>query len=222
MPDATSSKPAPGQPTAESTPARALRYAPAIMRFAVAAIILLGIDLWSKTASFEHVAGTPVVVDRDATHHAIPEHQTRILVPRVLGLHLTVNPGAVFGLGKGGRWIFIVFSVLASVVIVVVFSRSLPGAVLLHLSLGAILAGAIGNLYDRLQYGLVRDMLLLFPGVHLPFGWRWPDGSTGLYPWIFNVADVCLLVGLFILMILMYRHDRAAARAGAAPRGAPS
>ena len=51
-------------------------------------------------------------------------------------------------------------------------------------------------------------MLLLFPGVKLPFGWHWPNGSDGLYPWIFNVADACLVIGLFFLMILMYRHER--------------
>lgn len=220
MPDAASSPSAPDSASsaAPGTAPRAVRHVPALLRFALATLLLLGVDLWSKATSFDRVAGVPVVIG-DAGAVAIPPHDTTIVVPRVLGLHLTVNRGAVFGLGQGGRWIFAVFSVVASVVIVIVFGRSPRGAVVLHLALGAILAGALGNLYDRLRYGVVRDMLLLFPDVRLPFGWRWPDGSDGLYPWIFNVADVCLLVGLFILMILMYRHDRAVARARAAATG---
>ena len=164
MSETTKSEPASGRP------ARAMRHAPGLARFAVMAVVLLGIDLWSKTAAFERVAGTPVAVARgaDGRTNAIPLHETRIVVPRILGLHLTLNKGAVFGLGQGGRWIFIVFSVIASVVILVVFGRSPPGAIMLHLALGAILAGAIGNLYDRIRYGVVRDMLLLFPGVRLP------------------------------------------------------
>jgi len=49
--------------------------------------------------------------------------------------------------------------------------------------------------------------VLLFPGVKLPFGWRWPGGAEGLYPWIFNVADICLVAGLCVLVILMWRED---------------
>jgi signal peptidase II len=158
------------------------------------------------------VAGAPAALVRDEAGRLapLPQHEAVILIPKVLALHLTANEGAVFGLGQGGRWIFIVFSIVACAVIAVVFARSKPQSRLLHITLAAILAGALGNLYDRLRYGVVRDMLLLFPGVKLPFGWRWPDGSEGLYPWIFNIADVCLVVGLVILMIIMYRADRRA------------
>lgn len=194
---------------------RALRHRPAIALFVVAAAALLTVDLVVKSLAFERVAGTPVVLDGlgGSGRDAIPPHDSRILVPKILALHLTVNEGAVFGLGQGGRWAFIAFSVVASCVIVVVFLRSDPRARVLHLALAAVLAGALGNLSDRIAFGLVRDMLLLFPGVRLPFGLHWPDGSAGLYPWIFNIADVCLIVGLVVLMILMYRHDKAAAKA---------
>ncbi|MCH8259484.1 MAG: signal peptidase II, partial [Planctomycetes bacterium] len=76
-----------------------------------------------------------------------------------------------------------------------------------------ILAGAIGNLYDRVMFGMVRDMLWLFPGVKLPFGLTWPGGgSDELYPWVFNIADASLLVGLGILMLGMYREDKKSAK----------
>jgi len=201
------------EPSPKDETRRAGRHAPAIVRFAVAVIVLLGADLASKSLAFAQVAGTPVQVTGPAT--VIPPHDTVIVVPKVLGLQLTINIGAVFGLGGGLRWMFVAFSLVATAVLIHVFRRSGANHLVLHLALAAVLAGALGNLYDRVIYGVVRDMLWLFPGVDLPFGWRWPDGSNGLYPWIFNIADVCLVLGLIVLMVIMHRHDRAATRAKA-------
>jgi signal peptidase II len=193
---------------------RAGRHAPAIVLFVLAAALLLAADLVVKAVAFDRVAGEAVSLVRDEAGQLapIPPHDAVTIVPKVLALHLTVNQGAVFGLGQGGRWVFIVFSIVASAVLVIVFARSRSSSRLMHIALAAVLAGALGNLYDRLAFAVVRDMLLLFPGVKLPFGWRWPDGSDGLYPWIFNVADVCLVLGLIVLMAIMYRHDRRAAK----------
>jgi lipoprotein signal peptidase len=88
------------------------------------------------------------------------------------------------------------------------FVRSNARAWVLHAALALLLAGAGSNLYDRGAIGSVRDMLWLFPGVRLPFGWRWPGGSDELYPWIFNVADAAMCVALVLLLVLVYRSDR--------------
>ena len=196
---------------ASSPPKRAVRSARAIVVFALVLMALLSADLISKHVAFERVAGDPVTLERDEDGQLapLPRHDPVVAIPKVLAFQLTLNKGAVFGLGGGGRWVFVVFSVIASLVIAGIFARSSASSVLLHVTLGAILAGALGNLYDRLVYGVVRDLLLLFPGVKLPFGWTWPGGADGLYPWIFNIADVCLVVGLITLMIITYRHDRA-------------
>lgn len=193
-----------------TTSSRAWRHAASVVPFLLATVILLSADLLTKSAAFDRVAGEPVSLSRDESGRLapMPAHDAILLIPKVLALHLTANEGAVFGLGQGGRWIFIAFSLIASAVILVIFGRSEHRAHGLHLALAAVLAGALGNLYDRLRFGVVRDMLLLFPGVKLPFGWHWPNGSDGLYPWIFNVADACLVIGLFFLMIIMYRHER--------------
>jgi signal peptidase II len=193
-----------------TTPSRAWRHAASVVPFLLVTILLLSADLFTKWAAFDRVAGEPVSLVRDESGRLapMPAHDAILLIPKVLALHLTANEGAVFGLGRGGRWIFIAFSLIASAVIVTIFGRSDRRTRGLHLALAAVLAGALGNLYDRLRFGVVRDMLLLFPGVKLPFGWHWPNGSDGLYPWIFNVADACLVIGLFFLMIIMYRHER--------------
>ena len=78
----------------------------------------------------------------------------------------------------------------------------------MHIALALILSGALGNLYDRVMFGLVRDMLWLFPGVNLPFGLHWPQGSDQLYPWVFNIADMALLFGLGIILILLWGDDK--------------
>jgi signal peptidase II len=78
----------------------------------------------------------------------------------------------------------------------------------LHFGLALILAGALGNLYDRIMYGAVRDMLYLFPGVKLPFGITWPGGNPELYPWIFNIADAALCVGVVLIILTMLRKPR--------------
>ena len=176
--------------------------------FAVTAAVLLAADLVVKWQAFERVAGQPVALRGGAEGQAaIPAHESVIVVRKLLALHLTANTGAVFGLGKGGRWVFVLFSIVASTVIITVFARSRARSRVLHVVLAMVLAGALGNLYDRLRFGVVRDMVLLFPGVKLPFGWRWPGGAEGLYPWIFNVADICLVAGLCVLVILMWRED---------------
>jgi lipoprotein signal peptidase len=100
-----------------------------------------------------------------------------------------VNHGALFGLGGEyaalANAVFAGVSVLAAVAILVwSLRRSTARDVALCTSLGLILAGTVGNLYDRLLFGGVRDFL--------HFYWfEWP---------VFNVADCCLVCGAGLLL----------------------
>jgi len=211
-------------PPRPAPPPGAWRSRGALVVFLLVASVLLAVDLASKRLSFERVAGVPVSTERepDGTLAPVPPHEGITVVPSLLELRLTWNHGAVFGIGQGRRTVFVGFSVVAVVVIATLFARSRPHERLLHLSLASVLAGALGNMYDRVVFGAVRDMLHLFPGVPLPFGLAWPDGSRGLYPWIFNVADVCLVLGLLVLLVLAWRADTAtAATRRPAPAGSP-
>lgn len=167
-------------------------------------------DLTVKSWAFRHVAGEPVVLDRrhPGDPSAIPYHEPIIIVPNGLALRLTTNTGAVFGIGQGRQWFFALVSIVATVLIVFIFVRSPNHAIWFHTALALILAGALGNLYDRLTFNAVRDMFWLFPGVSLPFGWTWPGGASGLYPWIFNVADVALIIGVLLALICSFTDDR--------------
>ncbi len=192
------------QHTPAPQPPKAWRSPRLLVAFALIAAALLAGDLMFKSWAFRTVAGTPVTLNA-APPHEIPHHQPTTVVPNVLALQLTLNEGALFGLGQGYRWLFIVISVVAVAVIGSMFATATVKQRWTHAALALVLAGALGNMVDRVLYGAVRDMLYLFPGVKLPFGWAWTSGPNGddLYPWIFNLADVYLVVGLAILAVTL-------------------
>ena len=172
------------KPVPEPSPP-AYRSPRAVGWFVAIFLVLLASDLGLKAWSF---AGN------------VPPEGT-VLVPRFLSLRLTENRGAIFGTLQGRKLFFIGASVVAAALILYFFMQSRAKERGTHIGLSMILAGAMGNLYDRLVYGVVRDMLHLFPGVELPFGWQWWGGSNELYPWIFNLADVYLLIGIGLVLI---------------------
>ena len=178
----------------------------------------LALDLWSKNWSFQNVADKPVMLERSALvanpHlNMVPWHEPLVVVPRVLNFQLVQNRGAVFGIGADQRLFFIVFTVGALVAGLWIFARRTTCRTrLAHVGLGFILAGGLGNLHDRIAYAAVRDFIHAFPGWSMPFGWTWPGGSTELFPWVFNVADMLLLFGVLALMVHINRTERARRR----------
>jgi len=99
------------------------------------------------------------------------------------------NRGAAFSLFQGGSILFLVVSVL-SLVMVAYFHRSLRERGLrVHLVLGVIVGGTLGNFVDRLRQGYVTDWLSVGVG-----DLRWPT---------FNVADSSIVVGIGILVLYL-------------------
>ncbi|MFG0299382.1 MAG: signal peptidase II [Phycisphaerales bacterium JB047] len=169
-------------------------------------------DLWTKWYAFKHVAGFPVDIERQDVLAVpdlgmlIPHHEPVTFISSVLEFTLVLNPGAVFGIGAGQRWFFIIFTIIACVVAVALFVRwSRAQDWLAHSGFGLIIAGGLGNLYDRLIFACVRDFIHPLPGVQLPFGLSWPGGNTEVWPYVSNVADAFLIVGIVFLMIHAWR-----------------
>ena len=100
------------------------------------------------------------------------------------------NRGAAFSLFQGGTIIFLVVSVL-SIGMVAYFHRTLRDrSPWLHVVLGVVLGGTLGNFTDRLRQGYVTDWL------SVGFGdTRWPT---------FNVADSSVVVGIGILVVYLF------------------
>ena len=173
-------------------------------------------DLGFKAWAFRNVAPNPVVLE----HEHIPAHPPVVVIPRLLNLHLVKNEGAVFGIGANQRMFFIAFTIAALVSAVAVFGRwTKANATIAHIAIGLIVAGGLGNLYDRLYFGSVRDFLHMLPGWSLPFGLNWPGGNSEVFPWVFNVADVMLLFGMGAMMWYMnsLEKQRKVAADAAAP-----
>ena len=179
----------------------------------VTAIALLT-DLWSKYAAFAHVAGDPVTFTREEAitnlREIIPPHPPMVVLPKLLEFTLVLNPGAVFGIGAGKREFFIGVTVAAVFFGVWVFGKwTRKGEHAAHAALGLLLGGGLGNLYDRVFYGCVRDFIHPLPGVKWPFGWSSSWSGREVWGYVSNVADLYLLIGIGMLLFFAWRVPRA-------------
>jgi lipoprotein signal peptidase len=172
-------------------------------------LIGLAADLGTKSWSFRTVAPHPVALDHDRlvaepAWNPAGIHARRAALPwGLMDLRLVLNPGAVFGIGAGHRWFFVLFTVAALGTGLFVFGRRTTiEDRLAHVSMGLVAAGGVGNLYDRVAFGRVRDFIQIMPGRSLPRDWTWPGtNNPELFPWVFNIADVLLFAGMIGLMI---------------------
>ena len=138
------------------------------------------------------------------------DQATKLSIDRSMDLHSSItvvenffnitylrNKGAAFGvLAQSGYRLpfFIVVSLVAIAVIVVVFYRLRPDQKFTAFSLALIFSGALGNLIDRVRLGEVIDFL----DAHW-YSHHWPA---------FNVADSAICVGVFLLAIDMFFEEK--------------
>lgn len=125
--------------------------------------------------------------------YMLAEGQSIPILPFVFHLTYIRNPGAAFGL-FADQTIFFIIATLFVITLVMLVARRIPESRwLLKLSLGLILGGAVGNLLDRLRYGLVVDFL----------DFRvWP---------VFNLADSAIVLGACLLVLEVWRGGQDAA-----------
>src|SRR5689334_23183796 len=125
----------------------------------------LSLDLWTKHLAFDRLSnGVYLVPDPSLPEarfeaDAKPEYE---FIPNWLHFKVVTNQGAVFGLGRGQRWLFIIVSIAAIAVLTSLFARS-DHRHFYQLLLGMLLAGVLGNMYDRIRLGYVRDMIYALP-----------------------------------------------------------
>lgn len=151
---------------------------------ALIAVLVIAADRWSKLA----------VAAKVSLGQHVP------VIPHVFWISHVLNTGAAFSMFEGSnspfmvRGFLIAFSVIASVVVLVVLWRIGRELSVTSVALALILGGAIGNLYDRWRLHYVIDFL----EVHI-HGYHWPD---------FNVADSAIVVGAGLLLIEMLRPQK--------------
>lgn len=140
------------------------------LTFYMTALAAFALDQWSKLA----------IVGAIAVGHSRP------LIDGFLHLTPALNKGAAWSLFHGHVGVLAAISLAVSVAIAVYLHRTRPTSPLVVLGLGLLLGGALGNGVDRAFVGEVRDMFEL----------RWYGQNA--FP-IFNVADVCINLGVGLL-----------------------
>lgn len=131
--------------------------------------------------------------------HYVPMGRPLILLPGYLYLNYIQNPGAAFGfMANTPAWARVPFFLaitLGAGLVVYAYQRFLPKEKSLQrFALGLIWGGAMGNFVDRVVYRQVVDFIDVRFHYH-----QW-------FPYIFNVADSCITVGLVLLMITYWRE----------------
>lgn len=155
------------------------RFLPAAVLSAAAWLLLIALDLWTKTLAQNSLSGKAPIE----------------LIPGALELYYLQNTGAAFSLLENAQWLFILIAAVVTVLIGAALvripktRRFLP----LSVSLLFISSGAVGNLVDRIRLGYVRDFIYI---------------SLINFP-VFNVADmyVTIATAALVLLVLFYYKD---------------
>lgn len=120
------------------------------------------------------------------------EGSFRPIVDDLLWLRLVHNSGAAFGMLSNASLLFALAAAGVAAGILI-FSRRLSNASwLVRMGLGLELGGALGNLIDRIRYGYVVD----FIDVRI---------EPRLWPFVFNVADAAISVGVVLLLFTVFQ-----------------
>lgn len=117
------------------------------------------------------------------------------VIPGVFNFSYVENRGAAFGILQNQRWLFILLTIVISAGIAYYLITRRRDSLLRRSSLAFILGGAVGNLIDRIYLGYVVDM----------FHFTWRINFA-----VFNVADMAVVIGTFLLAYQLLFLDKPA------------
>ena len=117
--------------------------------------------------------------------------QTYVIIPYIFNFKVIYNIGAAWGIMSGKQVFLIVLSIVFLAIFVLNFIKEKNKTWLLTIAFSFLIGGCIGNLYDRIVLGYVRDF------IQFDFWQSFP---------IFNFADVFLSIGvlLFVIYLIIY------------------
>ncbi|MDR1138916.1 MAG: signal peptidase II [Clostridiales bacterium] len=158
-------------------------------------VLFVLIDLLSKWFVVHNWTGTPSTI-----------------IDNLLYIHYVRNYNAAFGSDfglsnifgdDGAKSFFVIFSIVFMLGFCVFLYIWRDRKHLARVAIALIIAGGIGNLYDRMVFGYVRDFVrIVFGGADLPL--------LGTEFAIFNIADSCLTIGIVLLIwyiLFVYHKD---------------
>jgi signal peptidase II len=123
----------------------------------------------------------------------VPSEEVEVLGP--IALTLAHNDGIAFGLASGGGAVLVALTTAALVFVTVLFARN-PDRRGMWVAVGLLAGGALGNLIDRIRTGEVTDYLDVL---------SWPP---------FNLADVAITLGVFVLALSYLSEDGTEGKGG--------
>lgn len=182
-------------------------------------------SLLHRFLPFVGVAGAIVALDQGTktwVRATITETGPIVVIPRIFRIVHVENPGAAWGILGDATYrmpFFIGMTSLALVAIIVYFSRLSPDHKVLRWALTIIMGGAVGNFIDRLDHQSVTDFLDFFVAIKPVSTWLIQIAGTNRWP-AFNVADIAVVVGLFLVIYdSLFLEPRRMAAAEAAQAG---
>jgi signal peptidase II len=147
--------------------------------FTIFAIVSLALDQWTKALARQHLR------PRGAYH-------PKVIIEGYFDLRYAENPGVAFSMLQdipGGRVLLTLLAIGAFLLVIYYLRKTPVENTRLHVALGLVGGGAIGNLVDRVIYGRVTDFIVWKVGVH-----EWPA---------FNIADAALCIGVGLMLLDM-------------------
>jgi signal peptidase II len=140
------------------------------------------------------------------------------LINNILHITLVENPGMAFGFDPGSEfklWILL-FSLIASIGLLVYLYIVRSKALILRVAIALILGGAIGNLIDKMFYGLLFDYAPLFYGKVVDFvdlrlfSIFVLNKTYGIY--VFNFADIAITAGVICFILFLNKQTKESKR----------
>lgn len=157
--------------------------------FSIFAVISIVFDQWTK------------MLARGALKSLDPR-TPKVVIDGFFNLRYSENSGVAFGMLQqmpGGRFFLTIMAIAAFALVVYYLHKTPAEGTRLHVALGLIGGGAVGNLIDRVMYGRVTDFIVWHYKQH-----EWPA---------FNIADaaLCIGVGLMVLDMILTKPETARA-----------
>jgi signal peptidase II len=162
--------------------------------FTVAAVLSIFLDQWTKVLA--------------RTHLTLDSWQSITVIDGFFNLRLSMNTGVAFGMMQklaGGRIILSIIGLAALALVFYYLRQTGLRQTRMHLALGLVAGGAVGNLIDRIAFGKVTDFIVWYYKSH-----EWPA---------FNVADAALVVGVCLMALEMMFEKRQPGKSSAEPAG---
>ena len=152
----------------------------------VLALVIVVLDQITKAMVLAAMPGDPTPL--------LDGYRIADVLPPVFNLTFVLNTGVSFGMFGGGeaRWVLAFFSVVVAIGLAVWALKA--DRKLLAAAIGMVIGGAIGNVIDRIRFGGVVDFL--------------DFSGTGLFPWIFNIADSGITIGVALLLLDSFIGER--------------